>query len=123
LLLGCTVALVVVAAVLSLRTGPGRVLVLILLLGCSIAVGLVFGNATSLALAAARHRAGAGSAVLGALQFAVGGLASPLVGLGGAGTALPMALTMVSFALLAAAALLCSPRQPDAPGHPRSRVP
>ncbi len=111
LLLSCTLALVIVTAALSLRTGPGRVLVLVLLLGASIAIGQVFGNATSLALAAARHRAGAGSAVLGALQFAVGGLASPLVGLGEANTALPMALTMTAFATLACAALLCSPHQ------------
>ncbi|WP_182358878.1 multidrug effflux MFS transporter [Tomitella gaofuii] len=72
------------------------------LLACS--TGFVFGNATALALERVRDRAGTGSAVLGALQFAVGAVVSPLVGLGGG--PMPMALTVLGCAVIAAAAFL-----------------
>lgn len=80
--------------------------------------GFVMGNAIALGQAEARHRAGAGSAVIGLLQFLVGGLASPLSGLGGDGTAVPMAVCMVVFSALALAAaaiaLRLSRRAPSA---------
>lgn len=57
-------------------------------------LGLVMGNATAIALAAVPRAAGSGSAVLGALQFGLGAVVSPLVGLGGASTAAPLALVM-----------------------------
>ena len=110
LLLGCTVGLAVVAVALPLRDATGGILVLVLLLVSSIALGQVLGNATSLALAATGTRAEAGSASLGALQTTVGGVAASLVGLGGESTATPMALTMTVFALLALAAVASTPR-------------
>ncbi len=64
-------------------------------------LGLVLGNATSLALAAVPHAAGTGSAILGALQFGLGALVSPLVGLRGERSALPMAVIMVVAATIA----------------------
>jgi DHA1 family bicyclomycin/chloramphenicol resistance-like MFS transporter len=64
-------------------------------------IGLVMPNASSLALASHARSAGAASALLGVLQFVVGAVATPLVGLGGPGTAVPMAATMAGFALLA----------------------
>lgn len=66
--------------------------------------GFVMGNAIALGQAEARHRAGAGSAVLGLLQFLLGGIASPLSGLGGDSTAVPMAVWMLIFSGLALAA-------------------
>lgn len=68
------------------------------------ALGLVFGNATTLATEEAARAAGTGSAVMGALQFGLGALVSPLVGLRGEHDALPMAVTMVVLALGAAVA-------------------
>lgn len=68
------------------------------------ALGLVFGNATTLATEEAARAAGTGSAVMGALQFGLGALVSPLVGLRGEDDALPMAVTMVVLALGAAVA-------------------
>ncbi len=65
--------------------------------------GLILGNATAQALAAAAHRAGTGSAALGALQFGIGALVAPLVGLGGEHTALPLALVMCGCAAIAVA--------------------
>ena len=68
--------------------------------------GLILGNATALALAAVPQAAGSGSAGLGALQFGLGAAVSPLVGLGGEHTALPLAVVMVTLSVLAMAAYL-----------------
>jgi DHA1 family bicyclomycin/chloramphenicol resistance-like MFS transporter len=48
--------------------------------------------ATSLALSGYPEIAGTASSLLGLARFAFGGLAAPLVGLGGAGTALPLGI-------------------------------
>lgn len=58
-------------------------------------LGFVFGNAAALATEQAKKYAGTGSAILGALQFTLAALASPLVGLAGEGSAIPMAIVMV----------------------------
>ncbi|OZM71696.1 Bcr/CflA family drug resistance efflux transporter [Amycolatopsis antarctica] len=64
-------------------------------------IGLIMPNTMSLALADHPHTAGAASALLGVVQFVVAGLASPLVGLFGEGSAVPMASIMAGFGLLA----------------------
>ncbi|MET0899186.1 MAG: multidrug effflux MFS transporter [Mycobacterium sp.] len=65
--------------------------------------GLILGNATALALSAVPRSAGTGSAVLGALQFGIGALVAPLVGLGGEHTAGPLAVVMLVCATVAIA--------------------
>lgn len=65
-------------------------------------LGLVAANATALATARAPGAAGSASAVLGALQYALGALVAPLVGLGGDATAVPMALAMCASVCVAA---------------------
>jgi DHA1 family bicyclomycin/chloramphenicol resistance-like MFS transporter len=67
-------------------------------------IGLVFPNATALALADHPRTAGSASAGLGLSQFAIGALAAPLAGVGGSHTALPMAIVM---ATLPVAGLAC----------------
>ncbi|WP_197029056.1 multidrug effflux MFS transporter [Blastococcus sp. URHD0036] len=57
--------------------------------------GLVFPNATALAMSGAARSAGTGSALLGTGQFAIAAAVSPLAGLGEAGTLLPMAVVML----------------------------
>lgn len=67
-------------------------------------IGIASTSGTSLAMEHYGHAAGSASALLGLVSFIAGGIISPLVGLGGQGTALPMG------ALIAAAevgALLC----------------
>jgi DHA1 family bicyclomycin/chloramphenicol resistance-like MFS transporter len=65
-------------------------------------LGLVFGNATALALSAVPQRAtGTASALLGMLQFVLAGIVAGLVGLAGEDTTLPLALTMLASALIA----------------------
>jgi len=66
-------------------------------------VGMILGNASALAIAQARDEAGTASAVLGASQFILGGLASPLMELAGKHDALPMAIVMMLAAPLALA--------------------
>jgi MFS transporter, DHA1 family, multidrug resistance protein len=62
-------------------------------------VGLVAPNATALALNDFPDSAGSASAVLGLLQFGIGALVAPLVGLDGSHDARPMALLIVLLAL------------------------
>ncbi|MGV0814898.1 multidrug effflux MFS transporter [Mycolicibacterium boenickei] len=94
--------------------GPVLWASLVLLWGAVASLGLVAANATSLALDEVRHAAGTGSAVLGALQFGLAAVVSPIVGIGGDHTALPMAVAMVVSATIGAAALLLT--------RPRSAV-
>jgi DHA1 family bicyclomycin/chloramphenicol resistance-like MFS transporter len=61
-------------------------------------LSFVMPNSTALALADQARVAGTASALLGVIQFLVGGLAAPLVGLGGTGSAVPMAVVMLSLA-------------------------
>jgi DHA1 family bicyclomycin/chloramphenicol resistance-like MFS transporter len=93
-------------------------LALLVLLGCpavwdiapiTLAVGslgFVLGNATSAAIAAASGAVGAGSAILGALQFGIGAVVAPLVGIAGERSAVPLAIVMLTTSVLALAAFL-----------------
>jgi DHA1 family bicyclomycin/chloramphenicol resistance-like MFS transporter len=68
-------------------------------------IGLVFPNATALALADHPRTAGSASALLGLSQFATGAVAAPLAGVGGSHTALPMAVVMATLSLTGLACL------------------
>ncbi|QNK56705.1 multidrug effflux MFS transporter [Paenibacillus sp. PAMC21692] len=67
-------------------------------------IGITSATTTSLALQDQGRSAGSASALLGMLSFVFGGIAAPLVGLGGEGTALPLAIVMMA---LIAAAVVC----------------
>lgn len=86
-------------------TGPSLWATLILLWCTVTALGLVMANATSLALQEASAAAGTGSAILGALQFGMAAAISPIVGIAGSFSAVPMAIAMTVCALIAASAL------------------
>ena len=62
--------------------------------------GLIFGNATALALSAVPNAAGKGSAVMGVGQFALGAAVAPLVGIGGEHTAAPLAAVLAVCAVI-----------------------
>lgn len=83
---------------------------LVLLFLTLFSLGFVYANATSLAVAQVPHLAGTGSAVLGALQFGLAAVISPLVGLGGEETAVPMVIAMFTSALIAASACMWASR-------------
>ncbi len=114
-LLGTGVAVVVVACfallVLVLVEVP-VVWVTVPLFFVVSALGLVFGTAAALALGAATGAAGKASAVLGAVQFALAAAVSPLVSIGGEGSVRPLALVMISTAVLAGVAYLAGGRTP-----------
>lgn len=77
------------------------------------ALGLTQPNANSLAMTRTRQAAGSASALLGSSIFLMGAVTSPLVGIAGEGTAVPMAAVQVGCALAAAACFvgLCRPWQ------------
>lgn len=74
-------------------------------------MGLIMPNANTQALMRTPRSAGSASALLGTSQFLVGAVASPLVGVAGERTAVPMALVQFSAVTLAAVAFvgLCRP--------------
>lgn len=121
---------ILVAGLVSLLTGTSLLLILVTVGGVptwpTIAVlmltvgsiGLIFGNAVSLGIGEVRHVAGTGSAVIGAMQFTFGALASPLVGLAGADVAWPMGVTLFSAATLAMVSLVVLTRRTPSSGIP-----
>lgn len=58
-------------------------------------IGFTIGNATALAMNAVTRGVGAAAALLGAVQFTFGALTSPIVGLWGEETAVPMVVVML----------------------------
>ncbi|WP_247615378.1 multidrug effflux MFS transporter [Streptomyces tagetis] len=76
------------------------------------AMGITLPNTQTLALMRVKHAAGSASALLGTSSFLIGAIASPLVGIAGEDTALPMAIVQLAAALVALAffLVLCRPR-------------
>jgi len=105
-----------VAAALLLLTmlfvGYKTFLILPLLFVTVSMVGLSLGNATALAQEQVPKAAGTGSAVIGALQFGLAAAVSPLVGLGGESTGIPMGLSIAVCTGLALVLLLTLAREP-----------
>lgn len=75
------------------------------------AMGITLPNTNALALMRTPHAAGSASALIGTCSFLVGAVASPLVGIAGERTAVPMALVQVVCALAATVCFLglCRP--------------
>ncbi|MFI5661600.1 multidrug effflux MFS transporter [Streptomyces sp. NPDC051684] len=91
---------------------------LFVLMSC---MALTTPNTNALALMRTPHAAGSASALLGTASFLIGAIASPLVGIAGEHTAVPMALVQLVSALVAALAFvtLCRPWQRRAAGEQR----
>ncbi|MFI0819916.1 Bcr/CflA family multidrug efflux MFS transporter [Streptomyces sp. NPDC021098] len=99
------------ALLLSVLAGLGVAAVLVSLFALVASIGLIMPNSTALSMAGHPEAAGTASALLGLLQFALGGIAAPLAGLGGNGAALPMALAIaVCAAAAVAVAVAVKPR-------------
>lgn len=75
-------------------------------------LGLIAPNATTLALANTAM-AGSAAALLGVVQFSIGAIAAPLVGLAGTATAVPMAAAIAAFgiATLVVFIVFCRPER------------
>lgn len=80
------------------------------------AMGITLPNTQSLALLRTRHSAGSASALLGTSSFLIGAIASPLVGIAGEHTAVPMAVVQLAAGLVALTCFLalCRPWRTDA---------
>ncbi|UYQ61796.1 Bcr/CflA family multidrug efflux MFS transporter [Streptomyces peucetius] len=82
------------------------------------AMGLAMPNTNALALLRTPHAAGSASALIGTASFLIGAIASPLVGIAGEGTAVPMAVVQVVCGVGSVACFigLCRPwqRRPEA---------
>lgn len=103
------VVMSVCSAMLCLLAGTGllvRDVAVALVFVTVSSLGLIAANATALAVARAPQAAGSASAILGALQFGLAATVSPLVGLGGENTAVPMAVAMVASTVVAGSAVL-----------------
>ncbi|MFJ8107878.1 multidrug effflux MFS transporter [Streptomyces sp. NPDC096132] len=81
-------------------------------------IGLIFPGGMSIGQAVGRTAPGAASALLGGLQFFLGALASPLVGLFGEDSSLPMALIMLIAVAAAGVALVGLARPWQGHGEP-----
>ncbi|MEU2056636.1 multidrug effflux MFS transporter [Streptomyces bungoensis] len=112
---GLTVIVLAAAALLLMATGAfgeaGLVPVAAALFVLMSAMGITLPNAQTLALLRTRHAAGSASALLGTCSFLVGAVASPLVGIAGERTAVPMAIVQLAGSLVAAACFvgMCRP--------------
>ncbi|MFJ5994184.1 multidrug effflux MFS transporter [Streptomyces sp. NPDC092370] len=75
------------------------------------AMGITLPNTQALALMRTKHAAGSASALLGTSSFLIGAIASPLVGVAGEDTAVPMAVVQLAAALVALACFMgmCRP--------------
>ncbi len=103
-----------VALLAAVAAGAGVWPIVVLLFVVVASVGVVFPNATALALADHPRVAGSASGLLGVLQFIVGAAAAPLVGVGGTGTAVPMATVIAALGVggLVCATLVAADRAP-----------
>lgn len=107
-LMGGVTAMVVITSLMLLNVTVGHVIgwaTIALMAGFMATIGFIYANATALAITEVPHAAGTGSAVLGFLQYGMGAVTPPLVGLFGERTAVPMGVVMWAAAVLAALAL------------------
>ncbi|MGW5200376.1 multidrug effflux MFS transporter [Streptomyces spiralis] len=115
LAVGLTVVILAAGALLLMATGAfgeaGLAPVAGALFALMSAMGLTLPNTQALALMRTRHNAGSASALLGTSSFLIGAVASPLVGIAGEDTAVPMAVVQVAAALVALACFvgMCRP--------------
>ncbi|MFJ2890348.1 multidrug effflux MFS transporter [Streptomyces sp. NPDC087305] len=112
---GLAVVVLASTALLLMATGAfgevGLIPVATALFVLMSAMGVTMPNAQTLALMRTRHSAGSASALLGTSSFLIGAVASPLVGIAGEHTAVPMAVVQLVAGLVAVACFvgMCRP--------------
>ncbi|OXM86548.1 multidrug effflux MFS transporter [Paenibacillus rigui] len=113
LLIAAASGLLLLAAIVS---GAKLAAVLVPLFFVVASVGIVGTTTFSLAMQDQAEAAGSASALLGVLSFIFGGVVAPLVGLGGSGTAVPMAIVIAAAELGAVACYAFMVRRPSRTG-------
>lgn len=102
LVIGLLLAIVASVAALSVILMHGPLFALVLPLFCFVAsIGITSTASFSLAMESQSHMAGSASALLGLLPFLLGAITSPLVGIAGEYSAVPMGVIILSTSLLA----------------------
>lgn len=101
----CLLASSGIAVALAAIAGAGAVVILPLLVLVAAGTGLTIPNSVALAMEGEAARAGTASALYGLLQFGIGAVLAPLVGVAGS-SAVPMGLAMAVSGLLALASYL-----------------
>ena len=108
----------------SVLAGAGLVPLIVSLFVMVSSLGMVFPNAMAIALADHGAQAGTASSLLGLLQYVVGALVAPMVGIAGEGTAVP--LGVIAFVASASAVtvflLVVRRRVPPEPAEPTEPV-
>lgn len=94
------IVVLVVVVVLSPAGTLGLAPVTVGFIILTLSIGLILPNAAALSMQATLGRSGSGSALLGAAQFSLAALVSPLTGLAGPHSAVPMLVVMGSCAAL-----------------------
>lgn len=112
---GLAIVTLSATALLLMSTGVfgdvGLVPVAVALFVLMSAMGITLPNSQTLALMRVRRAAGSASALMGTSSFLIGAIASPLVGIAGEDTAVPMAVVQLTAILVAATCFvaLCRP--------------
>lgn len=88
----------------------GYPLLFAVLFFCLATLGIIFPNATAVAMQPFHADAGSASALLGIIQFLIGASGGALVGVFQNGSALPMAVQIACFSLAARAILILTPK-------------
>lgn len=96
----------------------GFAVVFVLLFLCMASLGLIFPNATAVAMQPFAAKAGTASALLGVLQFLLGSMGGALVGVFQNGSALPMAVQILCLGVIARGVLLLGQRTGRASAEP-----
>lgn len=113
---GLAVALLATTGLLvTILSGVSALPTLVLFACFQGSLGFVFSNATAMALEQAGANVGTGSAFLGFLQFFLAAAVSPLVGIMGEDTALPMGVAMMTSIALSAVAFGFTREKSQAP--------
>jgi DHA1 family bicyclomycin/chloramphenicol resistance-like MFS transporter len=122
--IGLTIVITAATALLLMSLGVfgevGLVPVAAALFVLMSAMGITLPNTQALALMRTKHAAGSASALLGTSSFLIGAVASPLVGVAGEDTAVPMAIVQLAAALVALACFvgMCRPWRTDGKTDP-----
>jgi MFS transporter, DHA1 family, multidrug resistance protein len=112
-LVGLQLAFISTGAVLIVVLSHGPLFALFISIFLfAISIGIIGPVSFSLAMESQGHIAGSASAVLGTLQFALGAVSSPLVGMAGEYSALPFGITIFSTSLLAIFSYLVLVKRP-----------
>ncbi|WP_299021600.1 multidrug effflux MFS transporter [uncultured Dietzia sp.] len=99
------IAYLVVVVALSPAGTLGLAPVTVGFVALTLSVGLILPNAAALSMQATQGRSGSGSALLGAAQFSLAALVSPLTGLAGPASATPLLAVMGACAALVVVAV------------------